>query len=63
MKHQVYADLQRELPDALAEADRRMLESFGAPDFVEGVASFVERRDPQFAPLGPTFAALGARSS
>ena len=26
-----------------------MLESFTAPDFVEGVASFVERRDPSFA--------------
>ena len=29
-----------------------MLESFAAPDFVEGVTSFVERRDPRFAPLG-----------
>jgi enoyl-CoA hydratase/carnithine racemase len=52
MKRQVYADLQRSLPDALAEADRLMLESFTAPDFVEGVTSFLERRDPRFAPLG-----------
>jgi enoyl-CoA hydratase/carnithine racemase len=52
MKRQVYADLQRPLPDALAEADRLMLESFTAADFVEGVTSFLERRDPQFAPLG-----------
>ena len=52
MKQQVYADLQRELPDALSEADRLMLESFGAPDFTEGVTSFVERRDPRFAALG-----------
>ena len=51
MKRQVYADLERPLPDALAEADRLMLESFGRPDFVEGVASFVERREPRFAPL------------
>jgi len=51
MKRQVYADLQRELPDALAEADRLMLASFTAPDFVEGVTSFVERRDPRFAAL------------
>ncbi len=29
-----------------------MLASFTAPDFVEGVASFVERRDPRFAALG-----------
>ncbi len=52
MKRQVYADLTRELPDALQEADRLMGESFTAPDFVEGVASFMERREPRFAPLG-----------
>ena len=33
-------------------ADELMLESFTAPDFVEGVTSFLERRDPRFAPLG-----------
>jgi enoyl-CoA hydratase/carnithine racemase len=52
IKRQVYVDLERGLPEALAEADRLMLESFTAPDFVEGVTSFVERRDPRFAPLG-----------
>jgi enoyl-CoA hydratase/carnithine racemase len=52
IKRQVYADLQRTLPDTLAEADRLMLASFTAPDFVEGVTSFVERRDPRFAALG-----------
>ncbi|MCW2970771.1 MAG: Enoyl-CoA hydratase/isomerase [Solirubrobacterales bacterium] len=51
IKRQVYADLQRDLPDALQEADRLMLESFAAPDFVEGVTSFLERRDPRFAAL------------
>jgi enoyl-CoA hydratase/carnithine racemase len=51
MKRQVYADLERPLSEALAQADRLMLASFGAPDFVEGVASFVERREPSFAPL------------
>jgi enoyl-CoA hydratase/carnithine racemase len=51
MKRQVYADLDRGLPDALAGADRLMLASFDAPDFVEGVASFVERREPAFAPV------------
>jgi enoyl-CoA hydratase/carnithine racemase len=51
MKRQVYADLERTLPEALAEADRLMLASFSGPDFVEGVASFVERREPSFAPL------------
>jgi enoyl-CoA hydratase/carnithine racemase len=52
MKRQVYADLDRALPDALAGADELMLESFTAPDFVEGVTSFLEQRDPRFAPLG-----------
>jgi len=51
MKRQVYADFERPLPEALAEADRLMLESFTRPDFAEGVASFVERRDPRFAPV------------
>jgi enoyl-CoA hydratase/carnithine racemase len=51
IKRQVYADLQRTLPDALATADELMLASFAAPDFVEGVASFVERREPRFPPL------------
>jgi enoyl-CoA hydratase/carnithine racemase len=51
MKRQVYAALQQSLPDALAEADRLMLESFTAPDFAEGVTSFMERREPQFAGL------------
>ena len=52
MKRQVYADLERGLTDAVTEANRLMVESFGAPDFVEGVASFVERREPRFVPLG-----------
>jgi enoyl-CoA hydratase/carnithine racemase len=51
MKRQVYTDLHRELPDALADANRLMLESFAAPDFGEGVTSFLERRDPRFAAL------------
>ncbi len=52
MKRQVYAALDQTLPAALADADQLMLASFAAPDFVEGVASFVERRDPRFAALG-----------
>jgi enoyl-CoA hydratase/carnithine racemase len=51
IKRQVYADLERGLPEALADADGLMLESFTAPDFAEGVTSFLERRDPRFAPL------------
>jgi enoyl-CoA hydratase/carnithine racemase len=51
MKRQVYRALEQGLSQALADADRLMLESFTAPDFVEGVTSFIERRDPRFAPL------------
>jgi enoyl-CoA hydratase/carnithine racemase len=51
MKRQVYADLERGLGEALQAADRLMLESFGAPDFAEGVSSFLERREPRFAPV------------
>jgi enoyl-CoA hydratase/carnithine racemase len=51
MKRQVYADLERGLHEALNNADALMLRSFQAPDFVEGVASFVERREPRFAAL------------
>src|SRR4051794_18810948 len=52
MKRQVYADLDTSLDAALTEADRLMLESLQADDFREGVASFLERREPSFAPLG-----------
>jgi enoyl-CoA hydratase/carnithine racemase len=51
MKRQVYSDLERTLRDALADADRLMIESFSGSDFTEGVASFLERREPRFAPL------------
>jgi enoyl-CoA hydratase/carnithine racemase len=51
MKQQVYADLERDLEDALERADELMLASFARPDFAEGVASFVERREPSFAAL------------
>ncbi len=52
MKRQVYAALSQPLEDALGDADRLMLASFAEPDFVEGVQSFLERREPSFAPLG-----------
>jgi enoyl-CoA hydratase/carnithine racemase len=51
MKRQVYAALEAGLAEATDEADRLMLASFAGPDFGEGVASFVERREPQFAGL------------
>jgi enoyl-CoA hydratase/carnithine racemase len=51
MKQQIYADLERGLAEALKRANELMLTSFGRDDFAEGVASFVERREPHFAPL------------
>ena len=51
MKRQVYADYDRTLAETIAGANQLMFESFTAPDFAEGVQSFVERRPPQFAPL------------
>ncbi len=56
IKRQVYADLEQGLAGTLAEADRLMLDSFTAPDFAEGVASFIERRDPRFPALGGSLA-------
>jgi enoyl-CoA hydratase/carnithine racemase len=52
MKAQVYADLERSLDQGLEDAGARMLGSFAQPDFKEGVTSFLERREPQFAALG-----------
>lgn len=52
MKRQVYADLERPLGEGLAAADQLMIESFSAPDFVEGVRSFLDKRAPQFEPIG-----------
>ena len=52
MKAQVYADLELPLAEALKKANHLMVESLTAPDFVEGITSFMERREPNFAPLG-----------
>jgi enoyl-CoA hydratase/carnithine racemase len=48
MKRQVYEHLEQGAGPALEESNRLMLESFGRPDFAEGVASFVEGRPPGF---------------
>jgi enoyl-CoA hydratase/carnithine racemase len=51
IKHQVYRHYETDLATALRESNELMLSSLKRPDFKEGVASFVERRPPRFAPL------------
>jgi len=52
MKRQVYSELHAGLGDAERRAIELMLESFGRPDFKEGVSSFLDRRPPKFGRLG-----------
>ena len=52
MKRQVYEQLHAGLGPAERDAQRLMVESFGRPDFKEGVRSFVEKRPPQFPRIG-----------
>ena len=51
MKRQVYQQLHAGLGPAEREAQALMLQTFGRPDFREGVQSFLERRPPKFEPL------------
>ncbi|MEZ5410925.1 MAG: enoyl-CoA hydratase [Acidimicrobiales bacterium] len=50
MKHQVYSQLAMGLDDAMAASNKVMAESLKRADFKEGVASFLEKRPPNFAP-------------
>lgn len=52
MKRQVNQQLHAGLGPAEREAQRLMVESFGRPDFGEGVQSFLQKRPPRFARLG-----------
>lgn len=54
MKRQVYTHLHAGLGDAERESRRFMLASFERPDAAEGVRSFLKKRPPRFARLGPT---------
>ncbi len=54
MKRQVYQQLHAGLLAAEREARALMLESFGRPDFREGVQSFVQHRPPRFERLPAT---------
>jgi enoyl-CoA hydratase/carnithine racemase len=51
MKKQIYKHLMSELGEAMIEDNQWMNESLAADDFKEGVASFVERRPPNFAKI------------
>jgi enoyl-CoA hydratase/carnithine racemase len=48
MKKQVYEHLELGAADALTESNQLMAESFTRSDFAEGVAAFVESREPRF---------------
>jgi enoyl-CoA hydratase/carnithine racemase len=52
MKRQVYEHLTTSLGPAEREAHRLMIESFGRPEFKEGVRSFLEKRPPKFGRIG-----------
>jgi enoyl-CoA hydratase/carnithine racemase len=51
MKYQVWNHLEMGLDEALADSNGLMVESLRRPDFKEGVQSFVDKRDPDFAPV------------
>lgn len=51
IKRQLWGDWDKRMEDALHEANRLMGEFLAAPDFKEGVASFVEKRPPAFQPV------------
>ncbi len=51
MKRQVWGQLDMSRDDALKQSNAIMADSLKRPDFKEGVASFMDRRDPNFEPV------------
>ena len=52
IKRQIYEELTATLGPSEKRARKLMMESFGRPDFKEGVASFLQKRPPRFTRLG-----------
>lgn len=59
VRRQVYGDLSRDFPESMVHTLATMREFAGNSDFAEGVASFLEKRPPLFAPLDPHQRLLG----
>jgi enoyl-CoA hydratase/carnithine racemase len=59
IRRQVYGDLSRSFDESMAQTLVLMREFSQTPDFVEGVASFAEKRPAAFPPLDPTFQVPG----
>ena len=58
IKAEIYRHWNMELAPAVKEANELMVRSFGFPDFKEGVQSFVQRRNPDFAALPADYEVL-----
>ena len=54
MKKQIYRHMNMSLGEAMAESNELMAASLVRDDFKEGVASFMEKRPPRFAPVSST---------
>ncbi len=61
IRRQVYGDLSRDFSGSMVHTLATMQEFAGNDDFAEGVASFLEKRPPQFEGLDPSFGLLSDR--